>query len=376
VRHRVAQAEPPAGALEYGIYDNVLLVPSRSRSVYRNIDGAVFDAALSPLPESLLTRTWRDGQIGVFPKLAGVDAATAPLVDETHIYGGYFFDHFGHFLLESLARSWAVEAVGPLPFVWAAGGPVNVWQAEILALLGMRMPQRFPDRPTRFRRLIIPSPGYRVQGEFHSGHARFLGQCRPRRSGSDHVGDQRVWLSRTGNRRLGRSAGEARLENELERRGWRVLHPQGLPVGEQLSVLTDAAVVAGLEGSAFHAAILLAQPASPFVILRRTANRNYKVIAAHNGNLTIDLFGAFCIDHREDLSLRRPTATAASVHRIADAIERRKRRPERLSVLKRRCERLLDLDSWLRRQKRRRIRHAVAWLRARLLKRIRRRLAR
>lgn len=334
--------------LRYRVYEDALLVPSASRTVYRDIDGAVFDADLRPIEGSLLTRTWTPPEISFHPDVSGLDLASVETVEGPHIYGGYWFDHFGHFLLESLARAWVVEEVGPLPFAWAAGGPPTAWQAETLGLLGLTTPHRFPQGPTRFHRLVIAEPGYRIQTFFHPRHARFLARWD---EDVEPEASRKVWLSRTGvddPRR--RSRGEARLQSALADRGWDVVHPERLGVADQLRTMAGADVVAGIEGSAFHAAVLLTRPPGPFIVLRRGTSPNYRTIADRRGIVEFDLYGAQRVADRKDNGLVRPARWARVVDGLAEEVGALCGDPARLEALRREAEARHDYDEWLRRQ--------------------------
>lgn len=347
------------GDLNYRVYEDAVVVPSASRTVYRDIYGGAFDANLRPIERSFLTRTWNPPQISFPPETEGFDPERIETVEEPHIYGGYFFDHFGHFLLESLARAWVVEEVGRLPFVWASGGPSNGWQGEILSLLGLHVPMRFPKRPIRFRRLIVPEPGFRIQGIFHRRHARFLSCFSSDREGGE---SGKVWLSRTEIRPEGRCPGERQLQQQLAAEGWEIVHPQRLSVVEQLRILSNASVVAGLEGSAFHAAVLLDGHAAPFVTLRRTRSRNYRVIADCKGIVEFDLYGAFRILARRDRRLIHPRETARTLEELARQVERCRDDTVALARLRDRVEVEHSFERWETQQRRRRISHARAFL--------------
>ena len=319
---------------------------------------AAFDAEGRPIEASLLTRTWESGQISFAPDLSGLDLASVERIEEPHVYGGYFFDHFGHFLLESLARTWVAEEVGPMPFAWASGGPANPWQAQILGILGLDGPHLFPSRPTRFRRLLIPEPGYRIQGRFHPRHARFLGRFDAAPEGSG----ERIWLSRTQAAPHRRNWGETALQDALAARGWRIVHPQDLTVAEQVRLLAGPGVVAGLEGSAFHAAVLLRGSAARFIVLRKTTNANYAAIAQRRGILEMDLYGAFRLVNRADASLVRSHETARMVDALAGEIEACGDDRARLEALRERAEAEHSFERWERRQRRRRLARARAFV--------------
>lgn len=65
--------------------------------------------------------------------------------------------------------------------------------------------------------------------------------------------NKKVYMSRsklpTNLRKL---TGEEGIEKSLESKGWRIVHPETLPILEQLSVLKEASVIAGNTSSAFH----------------------------------------------------------------------------------------------------------------------------
>lgn len=246
----------PDAALAWQAYANAVVVPTASRTVYRNIAGAVFDAARRPVEGAFLTRTWIDGQITRPPDPATI-GPDLDLIDRRCLYGGYLFDQFGHFILESLARTWAVHDLGDLPIVWAAGAPPNSWQAQILEIVGIRSEHIFPARPTRVRELIVPAPGFRLAAQYHPDLLRHLGRYRPAASAAAELSNMKVWLSRSGAPAERRSAQEAEIEAVLLAKGWRIVHSQEHSMVRQLDILGVAGIVAGLESSAFHAALLL-----------------------------------------------------------------------------------------------------------------------
>jgi hypothetical protein len=98
----------------------------------------------------------------------------------------------------------------------------------------------------------VPQAGYRIKDLFAPEQARFLAAY-PSRERDRRL---RVWLSRT---RVDPGVLHAlRLEAALRAEGWTVVHPETLPIREQLELLATAGHVAGEEGSAFHLLALLA----------------------------------------------------------------------------------------------------------------------
>jgi hypothetical protein len=186
------------------------------------------------------------------------------------IYLGPLYFHYGHFLLESLARAWYARVRPDLPLVWA--GQHNwqrqdllPWQLDILAALGVDRPRIIAD-PTRFERLHVPDIGYRYDDWLHPEHAAFLACYQ----GPAQVPGHRLWLSRSKVGSNVRDYNSAVAERRLVRAGWTVVHPEALSVRQQLDHLARAEVVAGEEGSAFHTLVLLGDVTSKkFHMLRR-----------------------------------------------------------------------------------------------------------
>lgn len=198
------------------------------------------------------------------------------------IYAGTLYFHFGHFLLESLARAWYAKQHPELPFVWAGAHTWQTvkfkpWQRELLDLLGITNPIRIIADPTRFESLHIPDIGYRYDDKFHPEHAEFLG-CY---EGPKQIPGRRLWLSRS---KIGtdvRDLSAAPTERRLQAEGWTVEYPERRTVREQLDALSQAEVIAGEEGSAFHTLMLLKDVSTKtFHILRRhgSEHRNLHTI--------------------------------------------------------------------------------------------------
>jgi hypothetical protein len=114
--------------------------------------------------------------------------------------------------------------------------------------------------------LHIPDLGYRYDDRFHPEHAAFLG----RYEGPAPVRHHRLWLSRSRTGGKVRDLNAEPTERRLAHAGWVIAHPETLSVREQLNHLARAEIVAGEEGSAFHALILLKDVSrKKFHIIRR-----------------------------------------------------------------------------------------------------------
>ena len=202
---------------------------------------------------------------------------------KTMIFGGFLFKHFGHFLLESLARLWFAKDHPDIPLVWL--GRDGLWldfQTEILQMLGINNATRFIDHPVCIHKLLVPEPGYLSQSFFAPSHADFLAVQDP----VPTLPGKRIYLSR---RHFGGEScltNEAELERLLVQNGFHIYYPEKHSVQEQLTYLSSAEKILSLEGSALHSLILLRQLKAQILLIPRPKtelNHNFLTIAQRKG---------------------------------------------------------------------------------------------
>lgn len=181
-------------------------------------------------------------------------------LDEEVLYLGWFFAHFGHFLLESLARSWCLDRFDRslrVVFHHPAGLRLEGAAGRILEHLGIPRERIIVlGAPTRVRRMIIPEPLYEL------GFAAHERAAEPHRRTSEKIlgaegtdaTDQPVYLSRrllpNGRRMV---IGERELEDVLRDNGFLVVHPEKLPLEEQIRLVNRHGDIFASDGSAVHA---------------------------------------------------------------------------------------------------------------------------
>lgn len=186
----------------------------------------------------------------------------------TYLFLGTLTGHFGHFIMSSMARLWAlrfapdprmryvvlnaepVETLFEIAFLRDVLGQVGLGPANVVSFA----------EPTRIARLLVPSPAIE---EHNFSHRVFAQLCN--RVGAlltadlppaPEPRDEPVFLSKM---RL--KEGVSRLSNEaafcerLERRGVRIAFPEQLAFPEQIRLFRDTALLTGMAGSAMHTAI-------------------------------------------------------------------------------------------------------------------------
>lgn len=178
-------------------------------------------------------------------------------VDEPVVYAGHLPKHFGHFLLESLSRTWVYPElqVGPLPLLHLRQR-FNVHEQPLLEALIRPFGARLlpVERPTLLRSVLVPEQGIEIGRDYHPTMRRVYDAIRDELIGSEVTPDDTpLYLSRTRLPRGRRATlGEHRLEARLERAGVRILHPQELPLADQIRTVAGARTVIGLPGTALH----------------------------------------------------------------------------------------------------------------------------
>ena len=179
------------------------------------------------------------------------------VIDQPVVYGGHLPKHFGHFLLESLARLWAypVLGLGPLPLVHSRT-VFHVHERELLeaALLPHGAALHALTEPTRLSAVLVPELGIVLGEEYHSEMRHVYDAVRDSIIGPlGPPDDTPLYLSRTRlPADLRSTLFEPGLEARLGARGIRIVHPQELPLAEQIRLVAHARDVIGLQGTALH----------------------------------------------------------------------------------------------------------------------------
>ena len=270
------------------------------RGPVRWIRGAVHDSDGGLV--RLSQRCWngeRHDPVAADPKRVPVPRLT-PRLGGTWVYAGHWANHFGHFLLELLPNLWPDAASLPAPPAGIlvhrpARGRVPVtepgraqrpalsrWQQELMELAGYAGAdvRVVGDRPVRVERLLVPSRPVLLKRWALPPAVdlwRRVSEAVGRRGDSP-----RVYLSRTrfhsGRVGAGRArtkpAWDARLDDLFAEAGFLVVHPETLPIGEQIALVRGADVLAGLSGSALHLSAF-ATPGTRVVVVgdRRSPRR-------------------------------------------------------------------------------------------------------
>jgi hypothetical protein len=199
------------------------------------------------------------------------------------MFGGLFYGHFGHFLVETTSRLWALDSVDDvkgivfypkreltheprmfkhlLPFFQQCG----LGELEI----------RAPQKPVVIEEVATPPPGFGMDGMM-AGRPEYRDWMRANLGrGIAAEGPERVYVSRS---RLPSKRGsilmEERMEELLEAEGYTIFHPQDEPLERQIAVWKSARQVVALDGSALHMGAMLLPPDAEVAIMNRGPSQN------------------------------------------------------------------------------------------------------
>lgn len=183
------------------------------------------------------------------------------------VFGGLFpKPHFGHVLLEMFARLWAHDAGHadtdvPIVHFTHRQRALDPFEQQLVdAAFAPPAPRLVAiDRPMVLSEVLIPHQAVVLGQPMLPAVLPIYDRIRATLAGPTRPDPRPVFLSRT---RLvdprRRTLGEQRLEDRLRRRGVRIVHPESLPLGEQIRLASDAPTVIGLAGSALHLTIFRA----------------------------------------------------------------------------------------------------------------------
>ena len=249
----------------------------------------VLDSEGRYCPHGALWRKYRP--LTTEPPLPETVAATLP---GRWLWGGVLWAHFGHFLVESASRLWAlaeleqpVDGILFIPKRPAVGEMVRGFQTEFIHLMQPDLPIRVAAEPMRVEELVVPGQGFGL-GTITTGtqkyrdaiHRQFARDVKPE-------GPEKIYISRS-QLGLGKGGllGEERLEQLLMAEGYEIFHPQNHDITTQLARYKAAKRVIAADGSALHLFAMVGRPDQPVaMILRRQSSAN---------NLLAQNVAAFC----------------------------------------------------------------------------------
>lgn len=194
------------------------------------------------------------------------------------LWGGVLWAHFGHFLVESTARLWAlahldrpVDGILFIPKRPRVGDALRGFQKDFIGLWAPNLAVRVAAVPGRVEELVVPGQGFGL-GKITAGTARFRDAIHngfARDVAAD--GPEKLYISRSAlGPGKGGLLGEERLEELLQAQGYEIFHPERFDIATQIARYKAAKRVIAADGSALHLFAMVGRPDQPVaMILRR-----------------------------------------------------------------------------------------------------------
>lgn len=275
---------PTAPDVTHSIADNItflegaIVVPPAKGLGNQSVQKSGVLTATGDLVENGIT--WRgQDQVTIRPAMPAADDIRD--LPGTYMFLGPLFGHFGHFLVESICRIWAFDALrdkidGVLTVPKFQNKPEHVAKVyrPFLDALGMTAPLQNLEYPTRVERLYVPQQGFgmfqMIEGapeyrDFVRAHAGRTIAAQ---------GADKIYISRSA---LPPGRGsvlcETLLETYLIAEGYSIFHPQKYDYMQQIAAYKAATHIVAVDCSPLH---LLAMVGN--------AKQNVGIIARRDGD--------------------------------------------------------------------------------------------
>ncbi|MDE9451613.1 FkbM family methyltransferase [Aliiroseovarius sp. Z3] len=237
--------------------DHAVLAKTPRSEGFR-ISASVFDADRNPVPEAIC---WMSHRLPATVERAHPRANRIVPLSGTWLFGGRYHPHFGHFLMETLARLWALDYIdepieGMLFFPAYNGLEASAAKifAQLSEVLDIPVNYKLCDAFYRVDRLIVPPQGSGIGRLTASSPEMRAFIAKHLKRDLDPLPAHKLYISRSeGFGKVGRGVlGERRLEALLQDEGYTIFHPQKHSWRDQMRHYLSASHILGTDGSAFH----------------------------------------------------------------------------------------------------------------------------
>lgn len=242
--------------------------------IYSNSELQSVDPTLRHCTQNTMGAIYRsDGSLVAFSERGGgrntdlVAGLDAPDIHEYEIvrpsqvmkgrtlYLGYFMNHYGHFLLETLSRLWSIGAFQydnyvMFPFTFNGGNVLpTAFHRRFLSFFGLSLENvTILRNPVEFEEIHVPDRTVTINRNanlhaleiYRSVSSRYCSVSAP----------PRIFLSRL--QPYARAKNIPQVEKLFSEFGFKVIYPEIMNIDEQLYYYSNCCVLAGFAGSGLH----------------------------------------------------------------------------------------------------------------------------
>lgn len=203
------------------------------------------------------------------------------------LWGGVLWAHFGHFLVESTSRLWAlahldqpVDGILFIPKRPRSGENLRGFQTGFLDMMAPGLQIRVAADPVQVEELIVPGQGFGL-GKITAGTERFRNAIHS--SFAQDIapdGPDKIYLSRSA-LGLGKGGllGEEHMETLLRAEGYDIFHPEQHDLATQVARYKAARKVVAADGSAVHLYAMVGRPDQSVAMILRRQSRSTNLLA-------------------------------------------------------------------------------------------------
>ena len=213
-------------------------------------------------------------------RMTGIPQApeTATPLHGRHLFAGLGRHHFGHFLVETITRLWALDhqakpcdGIVVIPKHGIDFGAVMRRRlGQFFDLLSSGLPVHIAETPVKVETLYVPTQGFghmnwlTATPEFrHHIRHRLTSQITP-------DGPEKLYISRTALKDAAQAMDKEDLvEQTMAKAGYTIFHPQKHSLADQCARYMAAKQIVGPDGSAFHLAPFVLQKGTRVGLIQR-----------------------------------------------------------------------------------------------------------
>lgn len=248
--------------------------------------GCLYDDGLRRIETSCVLRGREDRCLSKEAPFFQQEMKTLATYEYPTVYLGYITDHYGHFLLESLAKWWFLNqlALEKSHYLIHVDDP-RVLDSPIfqtcLLLAGIdREKVVYFDKPVKIKEVIVPEVSFQVRSHIHFAYrkmwANFLDTFDV---GEANKTSQPLYISKSAlTHGISKYLGEDKVENYLSSKGVFILHPQKHTVEEQIRLFNKHSRIFGIAGSGMHNIVFSRLPKTTVILSQPHVNPNYFLI--------------------------------------------------------------------------------------------------
>lgn len=239
--------------------------------------------------------------------------------DKKVVYCGYMVNHWGHFLVEAVARLWyfleSDSTIDQYVFFLNEGEQQEIKgnYKEFLTLLGIWDKLAFISEPTTYREVIVPERAFKCRSYYSPKFIEIFDTVAknvvvdPSWKALDKIYYSRSQLKKGSGFEFGFEV----LDDFFARNGYTILYPEKVPLGQMIFYIRNSKVVATLSGSLPHNMLFANNGQKLEIVERCVLNNDFQVnvnrmrqlqatyIDANIPIYTVDMCGPFIMGYND-----------------------------------------------------------------------------